>query len=136
MGSIGLAAPSVIVIDTHIWVWWSLDPERLNQRQQAALATHDTVGVCSVSCWEIAYAAQRGRLKLPVEPRQWLEDAVRFNGVRLLDITPEIAVVAAALTDFQGDPFDRMMVATARVLDCRLLTADSRIVKCDHVMTL
>ena len=57
----------MIVLDTHAWVWWTHDPDRLTESQQAEIARNegDSIGVSAISCWEVAKLAEYRRLALP-----------------------------------------------------------------------
>ena len=67
----------------------------------------------------------------------WLKDALAYPGVRLLDLSPEVAAESTALPgEFHKDPADQIIVDTARVHDCPLLTVDRKILDHPHVRTL
>ena len=120
----------LIVIDTHIWVWWVHDHIDLKPWMRRQIVEHevDGIGVSVISCWEIARLAARGRLNLGRPVAQWFSLALTYPGVRLLDLTPEICVEANTLPgEFHKDPADGIIVATARLAACELLTADSQI---------
>lgn len=88
----------------------------------------DGVGVSTISCWEIAQLTASSRLDLTVPVADWFAAALGYPGVQLLELTPEIAIEANYLpSTFHRDPADRIIVATARIMGCELLTADSRI---------
>ena len=129
----------MIVLDTHIWYWWVHTPERLTRPQIEALNANrtDVIGVSAISCWEIAKRVQYGRTRLsrPVDRRLTL--ALRFPGVQLLSLTPEIAVESTQLPDtFHKDPADQIIVATARIHGCPLVTSDGKILGYPHVPTI
>jgi PIN domain nuclease of toxin-antitoxin system len=115
----------MIVLDTHIWLWWvNREHERLTVAQRGALEGVDEIGVSAVSCFEIAHAVQRRRIALSVSLAAWFEMALAGSAVALIPLTPPIAARAVTLTDRHGDPFDRIIMATALELDGRLATAD------------
>ena len=129
----------VILIDTHIWVWWILDAARLRENQRQALVNrgNDRIGVSVISCWEIAKLAQLGQLQLPGSVSAWLAAALRYPGIDLLELTPEIAMESARLPDgFRSDPADEIIVTTARVHQCELVTSDAKIRSYPHVSTI
>jgi PIN domain nuclease of toxin-antitoxin system len=129
----------VIVIDTHIWYWWVHTPERLTRPQIDALNVHNTdvIGVSAISCWEVAKRVQYGRMRLSRPVDQWLTLALRFPGVRLLPLTPKIAVASTQLPGtFHKDPADQIIVATARIHSCPLMTSDGKILDYPHVRTI
>jgi len=126
----------MIVLDTHIWVWWVHGEARLTTTQAAIIAEHETgvIGISAISCWEIAKLVEYRRLSLPCGVAEWFQQALAYPGVQLLELTPEIAVASTQLPGtFHRDPADQLIVATARVYDCPLITADARIVNYAHV---
>jgi PIN domain nuclease of toxin-antitoxin system len=126
----------VILLDTHIWVWWVHENPRLPERHQAYIAAEAANGlaVSAISCWEVAKLVQKGRLTLPLPVRDWLEQALGPSGIQLLPITPAIAAESASLPgDFHRDPSDQIIVATARVHDIPLVTVDGDIRAYPHV---
>ncbi len=129
----------MIVLDTHAWVWWTNDPARLSETQRQAISSNedDTIGVSVISCWEIAKLCEYGRLELPVELSEWFYAALSYPGVSLLDLTPEIAIESTRLPgSFHSDPSDQIIVATARLYRCSLVTTDREILRYEHVQTV
>ncbi|MCA1631479.1 MAG: type II toxin-antitoxin system VapC family toxin [Acidobacteria bacterium] len=129
----------MIVLDTHVWVWWVHGDARLPERQIKLLEENEAhgLGVSVISCWEIAKLVEYKRLILPCPVDEWFDQALAYPGVRLLDLTPRIAVESTQLPDaFHSDPADQLIVATARVYDSALLTADSKILSYPHVKIL
>jgi PIN domain nuclease of toxin-antitoxin system len=120
----------VIVLDTHIWVWWVHDLPDLKpwMRQLLIEQEEEGIGVSAISCLEIARLVAESNLDLDCPTKAWFAAALSYPGVRLLNLTPEICVEAVSLPGtFHKDPADRVIVATARVMGCELLTADNRI---------
>ncbi len=129
----------MIVLDTHVWVWWVHGDEQLTTPQVEAIAAHETndIGVSAISCWEIAKLVEYGRLELPCPLSEWFEQALSYPGIRLLELTPEIAVESTQLPgEFHRDPADQIIVATARVHGCPLVTSDDKILKYPYVETI
>lgn len=126
----------MIILDTHIWVWWIHQDDRLPKKTRLFIAQQETrhIGVSAISCWEVAKLVERGRLRLPLPTDQWLHAALAYPGVRLLDLTPDIAADACSLPgNFHGDPADQIIVATARHYRSDLVTMDQRILSYAHV---
>jgi PIN domain nuclease of toxin-antitoxin system len=126
----------VIVLDTHIWVWWVHGDSRLRGKNFEILRNGESsgLGVSAISCWEIAKLVECGRLVLPHPVLDWFDVGLSYPGIRLLDLTPEIAAESAALPgEFHRDPADQIIVATARIHDCPLVTADRKILEYPHV---
>ncbi|HYG09849.1 MAG TPA: type II toxin-antitoxin system VapC family toxin [Pyrinomonadaceae bacterium] len=129
----------MIVLDTHIWVWWVHGDARLSENQVKGVeeSEADGLGVSAISCWEVAKLVEYGRLVLPCSVADWFDQALAYPGVRLLDLTPRIALESTQLpAGFHRDPADQIIVATARVYNCPLLTVDSKILVYPHVQTL
>lgn len=119
------------LLDTHVLLWWLGEPERLLPQQRSMLddvAPESPVLVSDITLWEIAMLASRRRIHLRMPLREWLESAVAPPLVQRSGITPAIASEVAALPEsFPRDPADRILAATARVLNATLVTRDERI---------
>jgi PIN domain nuclease of toxin-antitoxin system len=115
----------VIILDTHIWVWFMTQEfERFPAHWQAAIETADQVGISPISCFEVALAHQRGRLELPCALDRWFQEALAPSGISLFPITPEIACQAVNLSPIHRDPFDRLIIATAISTNAKLASID------------
>ena len=116
------------ILDTATWSNMVLVPMVLPQRIRALLDRDEIKGVCSVSLLELAIHQRHGRLlPSPATLRDFLERAL-MSDIELLELTPDIAVAGNELpAGFRGDPFDRAIAATARVLNLTLITPDALI---------
>jgi PIN domain nuclease of toxin-antitoxin system len=126
----------MIVLDTHIWVWWVHGDDKLSPAHTAYIQARepDGLGISAISCWEVAKLVENNRLGLPVPVGEWLNQALAYPGMRLLELTPQIAVESTQLPGtFHRDPADQIIVATARVYDCSLVTLDGKILAYQHV---
>ena len=129
----------MIVLDTQTWIWWVQEPQRLSRPQLAAIIGHedDVIGISAISCWEIAKLVEIGRQPLVAGLSEWFEVALGFRGVTLLPLTPEVAIESTSLPGrFHRDPADQIIVATARLNDCPLVSADRDIGAYPHVETV
>jgi PIN domain nuclease of toxin-antitoxin system len=129
----------VIILDTHVWIWWVQGDPRLSSAsaETLTLAEPTGLGVSAISCWEVAKLVERGRLVLPCAVEQWLSTALGYPGMNLLPLSPRVAVESTQLPGpFHSDPADQIIVATARVLGCPLMTADGKIRAYPHVTVL
>jgi PIN domain nuclease of toxin-antitoxin system len=129
----------MILLDTHIWVWWVDDNQQVADRQRHLIQDNVRSGleVSAISCWEVARLVQYGRLEFACPLEEWMEQALAYPGVQLIELTPRIAIESTKLPgSFHRDPADQIIVATARVYDIPLLTADRRILQYPHVRTL
>lgn len=126
----------MIILDTHIWVWWNQNDPRLTSNQREAIERERPygLGVCTISLLEIVRLVRGGRLILPCQVQEWFEIALALEGIILISITPAIAIDAYSLPgDFHKDPADRIIVATARVYDSPLVTVDEKILAYSYV---
>ncbi len=119
----------MIVLDTHAWIWWVSEPQRLSSAARSALDYAKAAGVCPISAWEISTKVAQGRLTLDRDVALWVRQALARPPLELLELTAEIAVAAGQLgkAGFHGDPADRLIVATAIHLGAQLVTKDDRI---------
>ena len=127
----------MIVVDTHIWVWWIHGDAALSAPTRELLDSSEQsgIGVSAISCWEVAKLVERQRLSLPCPVFDWIQQALSYPGVRLLDLSPRVCVESTQLPGtFHRDPADQIIVATARVLDVPIVTMDARILAYPHVL--
>jgi PIN domain nuclease of toxin-antitoxin system len=128
----------VILLDTHIWIWWVDENVRLPAQYRTYIAEHVSqgLGVSIISCWEVAKLVEYQRITLTRPVEGWIEEALCYPGMHLLDLTPRIVVESTQLPEtFYRNPADQLIVATARVFDCPLVTVDTRILNYPHVET-
>ncbi len=121
-----------LVLDTHVWIWM-VEGER-GALSETAVETIEEAGrrgavrVSAISVWEVAMLETRGRITLSRPLENWVRAALRAPGIRLLPLSPEIAIASIRLPrDPHGDPSDRMLIASARVTGGRLATCDQGI---------
>ncbi len=129
----------MIVLDTHIWVWWVHNDKSLpeNYRESIEQAEEEGLGLSAMSCWEVAKLVEVNRLMLHCPIDEWMETALQYPGMKLLELTPQIAIESTRLPgEFHRDPADQIIVATARIHDCVLLTVDEKILDYPHVKRL
>jgi PIN domain nuclease of toxin-antitoxin system len=128
----------VIVLDTHVWLWLIAEPERLSESASAAIDQASSVGVSTLSAWEVTMLAVRGRITLDRDVSLWVKQALANARVQSLAPSAEIAVAAGLLDakSFPGDPIDRLIYATARAARAHLVTRDNAIRDFDPELTI
>jgi PIN domain nuclease of toxin-antitoxin system len=130
----------MMVLDTHVLVWWLADPAKLSTKARRAVrsaAASRTVSASAASILEIVTLVRRGRLTLATSIDRWLEDVRSLPELQIEPITVEIAAKAGSFGDeVPGDPVDRLIVATAAVLGLPLVTADQRLRRRPPVPTI
>jgi PIN domain nuclease of toxin-antitoxin system len=126
----------MVVLDTHAWLWWIADPGRLSASARRLIDRADRIGVCTISCWEVATLVRRGRIELDRDLDAWVIQALGIERVVPIDLTSATAVAAGALgEDFPGDPADRIIYATAKDRQARLVTRDRALRRFDPEIT-
>ena len=119
----------MIVLDTHVLVWFALDDERLGTRARRRLQKalqEAKLGVSAFTYWEIALLSQAGRLRLDDGPEAFRAAALQA-GIDEVAVDGKIAILATRLTGMHSDPADRFIVATALERGATLVTADAQI---------
>ena len=81
----------MIILDTHIWVWWVHGDRRLLPEYIQYIQAHEDygLGISAISCWEVAKLVERGRLVLPIPIAEWFDQAFGYTGMSLLELTPQ-----------------------------------------------
>lgn len=121
-----------LLLDTHVLLWALAEPERLSDRARSAIeARRNTLYVSAASAWEIEIKRSLGKLEAP----EALEDALASLGASELPIRLAHAEALRALPMHHRDPFDRMLVAQARVESLVLISADP-LLACYGVTTI
>jgi len=129
----------MIVLDTHIFVWWNQNDPKLTSYHREIIKRErpDGLGISTISLIEIARLVKVGRIILPLPIQEWFKIALAQEGVILISITPEIAVDAQSLPgNFHKDPADRIIVATARLSNCSIVTVDQKILNYSYVSVI
>lgn len=123
----------MIVLDTHVLVWWVADENRLSVPAHKALTeeSNDPGGqilLSAITAWEVSMLQQRGRLVLSMELDEWLRTLKTIDSVEVVPLSDAVAVESTRLPgEFHKDPADRFIVALARELNVPLITADRKI---------
>jgi len=121
----------VIILDTHVLVWWISDPHKLSQNASEIIESEKNNGklfVSSISVWEIYMLISKGRLKLSMDTDEWISRIEKLPFVEFIPVNNRIAGKSVLLPgEFHSDPVDRIIVATARDVGARLVSCDDRI---------
>lgn len=117
-----------VLLDTHVILWTLAKSESLRSEALEVLRAPETIRVVSVaSLWEIAIKRAIGRLTAPED----LPDFLQRTGHEFLTVTVRHAWAVSKLTQFHGDPFDRLLVAQAQIEDIPLITHDRQLERYD-----
>ncbi|MCK5377554.1 MAG: type II toxin-antitoxin system VapC family toxin [Acidobacteria bacterium] len=126
-----------LLLDTHIWLWSLLEPDRLGRRVKRRLADPASeLWLSPISVWELSVLARRGRVRLEAGFREWVETALDRATLREAHISTEVAMATYGIELAHQDPADRFLAATASVFDLTLVTADERLIEAKGIATL
>jgi len=120
-----------LLLDTHIWLWSTLEPHRLNRRVEKALADPASeLWLSPVSVGELIVLLRKGRVTLPNDIAGWVAKTMQDLELTEAPLTVEVALAISSINFPHGDPADHFLAATAKVFDLTLVTAD------EHLMHL
>ncbi|MCD6188187.1 MAG: type II toxin-antitoxin system VapC family toxin [Desulfuromusa sp.] len=130
----------MIVLDTHIWLWWISNPENLSTAANQAIdqaITENGIIISSISTWEVALLVDKERLKLSIDIRDWVRKTESLPFVRFMPVDNTISLRSVTLPgQFHPDPADRIITATAMTMGLPLVTKDDKIISYPHVQTI
>jgi len=114
-----------VLLDTQCWLWMVGRPDRLSERARTLLRDpgHELL-FSAASAWEIVIKHAIGKLELPGDPVDLIPDWIVRSGVIPLPVHHGHALHVARLPLHHADPFDRILIAQARLEDVPVLTAD------------
>lgn len=115
-----------LLLDTHVFLWWANEPERLSETALAALTDPANQLLLSVAAaWEMQIKIQVGKLRLNGSLKQLIAKQQRTNGIQLLPVELSRVLALTPLPLHHRDPFDRLMIAQALDEGLTLVSADS-----------
>ncbi len=113
-----------LLLDTHVFLWLQTEPERLGPALSTISDPGNELLLSAASSWEIAIKHGLGRLDLPEPPASYVPDRMARMGATPLAVEHPHVLTVADLPPVHRDPFDRLLVAQARLLGLGLVTAD------------
>ena len=130
----------MIVLDTHAWIWWVSNPEFLSDKAKQIIdeaVTNRNVLISSISVWEVAILVSRGRLKLTMNPDDWVAASEALPFFDFVPVSNSIALKSVQLPGIlHNDTADRIIIATAISMGAVLVTKDEKIRNYSHVKTV
>ena len=128
------------LLDTHVWIWWNMNPSRLSSKIRILLAdssNYEEILLSVITVWEFSKLLEKGRIAISCNPEEWITIALAMPKLRLVELSPSIAYRSTSLPQpFHNDPADQIIVASARNEKATILTKDNLIRKYKHVRTL
>lgn len=118
----------MVLLDTHIWVWWLGGTDDLTNRERDELdylASRHQLALSAISLWEVQIRVAKGAIQITMSFDQWIREAARPDLVTVIPIDTNVAIALQDIpVTFQGDPADRLIVASAISRKYELATHD------------
>ena len=128
------------LLDTHVWVWWNMEPEKLSGKARDAIEdtnSYSEILLSAISPWEFCKLLEKERIGISCDPEEWMSEALQMPKLRIVPLTPTIAYRSTISPQpFHDDPADQIIVATAREQNATIISKDKLIRNYPHVRSL
>jgi len=128
------------MLDTHTWIWWHMNPQKLSQKVKRIVGNtdrYDELLLSAISPWEFSKLLEKKKIGISCDPEDWINSALDMPKFRLIPLSPVLAYRSTVLPQpFHSDPADQIIVATAREENATILTKDERILTYKNVRSL
>lgn len=130
----------MILLDTHAWVWFISNPEKLSKKAEKSIkkATKENeILISSISAWEVALLVSKKRLELTMDVSAWISSSEKLSFIRFIPIDNGIAVRSVYLPQpLHNDPADRIIISTSMKYGAPIITMDEKILNFPHVQSI
>ena len=114
-----------LLLDTHVFIWWTISPNRLSKKASELIANpHNILFLSLVSIWEMQIKSQLGKLSFDLPLADLIERQQEVNDLYLLPIELTHIYNLASLPNHHRDPFDRLLMAQALIENINLISID------------
>ena len=118
-----------MILDTCALLWLASGSKKLSRPALKEINQASVVYVSAISGFEISIKVAKGKLKLPGPTQEWFEKVVEHHGLAVLPLELNVCSAAAQLPPIHDDPCDRFIIATAKLNDLTVVTADEQFEK-------
>jgi PIN domain nuclease of toxin-antitoxin system len=126
-----------VLLDTHIWIWSLLEPEKLVPRVRRVLQIPaNEKWLSPISVWELVILVEKKRISLNVSVDEWVAQSMALAPLKEAPLTTEVALATSKTRLPHRDPADAFLVATAKVFDLTLVTTDARLLSAKGISLL
>ena len=126
-----------LLLDTHIFLWSLLEPEKLGKNTTEILENPgNEIWLSPITLWETIVLAGKGRISLNKEPGEWLRMVLKQIPLREAPLNFNVAIESRYITVAHHDPTDRFLAATAKIYNLTLVTADQNLLACPDIQLL
>ena len=128
------------LLDTHTWIWWNMNPQKLSKKVKEIIGKsdlYDEMLLSAISPWEFSKLLEKKRIGISCNPEDWINVALDMPKLRIISLSPILSYRSTVLPQpFHNDPADQIIVATARAENATLLTKDEKIHAYENVKSL
>ena len=128
------------LLDTHTWVWWHMNPQKLSEKVKRLVGDvngYEEILLSAISPWEFSKLIEKKRIGISCDPEDWIHSALEMPKFRLVPLSPVLAYRSTVLPQpFHFDPADQIIVATALLENAVILTKDRNILEYEYVKSL
>ena len=121
-----MAAEVPVILDTCALLWLASGSKKLSRSALKEINEASAVYVSAISGFEIALKVGTGKLELSHPVEEWFKQVAEHHGLTILPLDLEVCIAAAKLPPIHDDPFDRFIIATAKLNDLTVVTADEQ----------
>jgi PIN domain nuclease of toxin-antitoxin system len=126
-----------LLLDTHIWIWLTLEPGRLTRRVAHVLDDPaNQLWISPISVWELLMLTQKRRVRLNEDAITWARESIKKLALYEATVTTEVAFETESLGLDHSDPADRWLAASAKVFNLTLVTGDEKLLAASGIKVL
>ena len=113
-------------LDTCALLWLAHDQKKISRKTLKRIDEAPVVSIVSVTGFEIGLKYKAGKLRLPVPPREWINEILQHHRIGIIDLDMEISIKATELPPIHTDPIDRFIIAASLTRKLPVVTTDKR----------
>ena len=126
-----------LLLDTHIWLWYTLGNPQLSENLRSTISSETTeLWLSPISIWEVLFLAEKGRISLQLDPIDWIDQSIKALAICEAPLNRQIAILNRQIELPHQDPADRFIAATAIHHQLILATVDTHLVNARSLQTL
>ena len=124
-----MAGGSTVILDTCALLWLASDSKKLSRSALKEINESPALYISTISAFEIVVKSAKGKLKLPAPAEEWFWDVIKHHGLTVLPLELDVCITAAQLPPIHNDPYDRFIIAAAKLKNLSVVTGDEQFEK-------
>ncbi|MBF0185781.1 MAG: type II toxin-antitoxin system VapC family toxin [Magnetococcales bacterium] len=122
-----MSSSSILLLDTHIWIWWVEQDQRLPMVLKNKVSEHEGVlAISAATIYETITLVRKNRIALNRSTDDWIDRATRWADIEVIPLDASIALQAGNLPFHHSDPIDRLIIASAVCQNALLISMDGQ----------